>query len=50
MILPDTLIWVDHLRYGNAILTQAIDNRQVIMHIMAIGELASAIWRIDPAS
>ena len=40
MILPDTSVWVDHLRYGDATLTQALHDGKVIMHIMVIGELA----------
>ena len=40
MILPDTSVWVDHLRHGDATLTQALHDGKVIMHIMVVGELA----------
>lgn len=40
MILPDTTVWVDHLRNSDATLTQALQDGKVIMHIMVIGELA----------
>ena len=40
MILPDTSIWVDHLRQREPGLAQALHDGQVLMHAMIIGELA----------
>lgn len=40
MILPDTSVWVDHLRQPEQQLTQALQDGEILMHIMVIGELA----------
>ena len=40
MILVDTSVWVDHLRHGDASLSQFLDQAQVMCHPMVVGELA----------
>jgi predicted nucleic acid-binding protein len=40
MILVDTSIWVDHLRYGDEPLSQLLIQGLVFCHPMIIGELA----------
>lgn len=40
MILPDTSVWVDHLRQREPGLAQALHNGEVMMHVMILGELA----------
>lgn len=40
MILPDTSIWVDHLRAGNADLGDSLEVGGVFIHPFIIGELA----------
>lgn len=40
MILVDTSIWIDHLRWPDARLGAALENGDVIMHSFVIGELA----------
>lgn len=40
MILVDTSIWVDHLRDGDARLTDLLEAGQVLVHPVVIGELA----------
>lgn len=40
MILVDTSIWIDHLRAGDAALTQLLQRNKVFMHPMVLGELA----------
>jgi hypothetical protein len=40
MILVDTSIWVDHLRKGDQIMQQLLDNDEVLSHPLVIGELA----------
>lgn len=40
MILPDTSIWIDHLRSGNKDLRVLLDQRQVVAHPFVIAELA----------
>ncbi len=40
MILVDTSIWIDHLRAGDEHLAALLDKGQVLMHPLAIGELA----------
>lgn len=39
MILVDTSVWVDHLRYGDKTLAHALTHGQVYIHPMIIGEL-----------
>ena len=40
MILVDTSVWIDHLRDQDRRLTELLQNRQVWMHPMVVGELA----------
>jgi predicted nucleic acid-binding protein len=40
VILVDTSVWIDHLRRGDARLTQALEEGEVITHPFVIGELA----------
>ncbi|MBL1275737.1 MAG: type II toxin-antitoxin system VapC family toxin [Ectothiorhodospiraceae bacterium] len=40
MILVDTSVWIDHLRTGNAGLTEQLKQNRVTMHPMVLGELA----------
>ena len=40
MILVDTSVWVDHLRLASAILTELLDDGQVLGHALVLGELA----------
>ncbi len=40
MILVDSSVWVDHLRHGDPILTQLLDERNILSHPFVIGELA----------
>ncbi|TMQ74014.1 MAG: type II toxin-antitoxin system VapC family toxin [Candidatus Eisenbacteria bacterium] len=40
MILVDTSVWVDHLRFGNAALVSLLESEQVLTHPFVIGELA----------
>ena len=40
MILVDTSVWIDHLRRGEPRLEAALDDSQVLMHPMVLGELA----------
>ena len=40
MILVDTSVWIDHLRWPDARLGAALENGDVVMHPFVIGELA----------
>ncbi|AHE97462.1 type II toxin-antitoxin system VapC family toxin [Thioalkalivibrio paradoxus] len=40
MILVDTSVWVDHLRAGDAVLVELLNDSQVLMHPFVLGELA----------
>ena len=40
MILVDTSVWIDHLRSGDKMLAQLLENTQVLAHPFVIGELA----------
>lgn len=40
MILADTSIWIDHLRFGNKQLRQHLDLGQIVIHPFIIAELA----------
>ena len=44
-ILADTSVWVDHLRFGNATLADALDQGLVMAHPFVIGELACGTLR-----
>lgn len=39
-VLPDTNIWVHHLRYSDPTLCDILENGDLIMHPLVIGELA----------
>jgi hypothetical protein len=40
MVLVDTSVWVDHLRFGNPRLADLLENGDVVCHPFIIGELA----------
>lgn len=40
MILVDTSVWINHLRDRDRCLTALLQNRQVLIHPMVVGELA----------
>ena len=40
MILVDTSVWIDHLRFGDVELTRLLNTGQVLTHQFVIGELA----------
>jgi len=40
MVLVDTSVWVDHLRYGNPRLASLLEEGEVFCHPFVIGELA----------
>ena len=40
MILADTSVWIDHLRNGDSVLESLLDQNEVLMHPMVVGELA----------
>ncbi|MGK0173422.1 MAG: putative nucleic acid-binding protein [Gammaproteobacteria bacterium] len=40
MILVDTSVWIDHLRAGDAALSELLDSGQVFAHPFVVGELA----------
>lgn len=40
MILPDTSVWIDHLRRGEPALRVALEDQQVLIHPFVVGELA----------
>ena len=40
MILPDTSVWIDHIRSDTAHVDHLLNEGQVLMHPMVIGELA----------
>ncbi len=40
MILVDTSLWIDHLRSGNDVLADLLDNNAVLAHPWVTGELA----------
>ena len=40
LVLVDTSVWVEFIRYGNAHLGQLLSGGQVLMHDMVIGEIA----------
>ncbi len=39
MILVDSSVWIDHLRVGDAVLTDLLLARRVLVHPFVIGEL-----------
>ena len=40
MILVDSSVWIDYLRSEHAALARALDDGEVLMHPMVVGELA----------
>lgn len=40
MVLTDTSVWLDHLRSNDEQLSELLENEQILMHPMVIGELA----------
>ncbi|MCY4556898.1 MAG: type II toxin-antitoxin system VapC family toxin [Chloroflexi bacterium] len=40
MTLVDTSVWVNHLRCNDAVLGALLEDNQVLMHPMVVGELA----------
>ena len=40
MILVDTSIWIDYLRQGDPLLVEQLNQQQILMHGMILGELA----------
>ena len=40
MILADTSVWIDHLRWGNDKLRKQLDDGQIVIHPFIIAELA----------
>ena len=40
MILADTSVWIDHLRHDCPPLSALLDQNQVVMHPLVLGELA----------
>ena len=40
MVLVDTSVWIDHLRFGNQVLAQLLETSQVLGHPHILGELA----------
>jgi predicted nucleic acid-binding protein len=40
MILADTSVWVDHLRWGNPALAEELNRNAILMHPFISGELA----------
>ena len=44
-MLVDTSVWIDHLRHGEAKLTDALQAGQVGMHPFVVGELACGSLR-----
>jgi len=45
MILIDTSIWIEHLRYGDPILVGLLNAGRVLTHPFVIGEIALGILR-----
>ena len=39
MILPDSSVWIDHFRHGNASLAELLENDEVCCHPFIVGEL-----------
>lgn len=40
MILVDTSVWIDHLRNGNALLSNLLEENRVVTHPLVLGELS----------
>lgn len=40
MILVDTSVWIDHLRAGNELLSDLLEENRVVTHPLVLGELS----------
>lgn len=40
MIVADTSVWIDHLRYENALFRRRLEEGEIVVHEDVIGELA----------
>jgi len=40
MILVDTTVWIDHLRRGNKLLSDLLNQNRVVTHPLILGELS----------
>ncbi len=40
MVLVDTSVWIEHLRYGDETLARLLEGNQVLTHPFVIGEIA----------
>jgi predicted nucleic acid-binding protein len=40
MMLVDTSVWIDHLRSGNELLSNLLDEGRVVTHPLVLGELS----------
>ncbi len=40
MILVDTSVWIDHFRSPNSLLTELLEQEQVLLHPLVLGEIA----------
>lgn len=40
MVLVDSSVWIDHLRRGNPVLRDLLDDDQILIHQFVIGKLA----------
>ncbi len=40
MILVDTSVWIDHLRSGNELLSNLLEQNRVVTHPLVLGELS----------
>jgi predicted nucleic acid-binding protein len=45
MILADTSVWVDHFRRGSAQFGRQLENGEIAMHTVVLGELATGNLR-----
>jgi predicted nucleic acid-binding protein len=45
MILVDTSIWIEHLRFGNSTLRGLLADNQALTHALVIGEIACGTLR-----
>ena len=45
MVLVDTSVWVDYIRFGNAQLVELLQDNRVLMHEMVLGEIACGSLR-----
>jgi predicted nucleic acid-binding protein len=45
MMLPDTSVWIDHLRQSDGMLARLLEEQRILMHPFVIGEMALGILR-----